>query len=129
MTSRKIRVLHVDDSAVERRLFALLIRMESDLELAAGVADTAGLAEAVRATRPDVLVLDLGLTVSDPLAAIRDVRQGFPDLGILVYSGYGIPETIAAARAAGATDYVVKATEIQTLVAAIRRAAARERSA
>ncbi len=78
----------------------------------------------VRATRPDVLLLDLRMPGGDGLDAIAALR-GDP-VRVLVLSTFATGRDVAAALEAGATGYVLKDTPADQLVSALRAAAAGE---
>lgn len=76
--------------------------------------------------RPDLLILELNLNGPSGLDFVRQVRQHYGDLKLLVFSVY--PEEWYADRAlrAGAMGYVMKSAEPAILVAAVRQIAGGE---
>ena len=120
MSKRRIRVLHVDDNADARALLSILLSLEEDLEEVGSHGDAEGLEDLVRATAPDVLVIDLTMPGADPIEAIRRVRALFPALRIVVMSGSIDPRLLERARQAGATELALKASDISQTLAVIR---------
>lgn len=83
-----MRVVIADDSALLREGLSRLMG-EAGVEVCAVVADTAGLAEAVAEHRPDVAVVDIRMPPTfthEGAAAAVELRQAYPDLGILLLS-------------------------------------------
>jgi DNA-binding NarL/FixJ family response regulator len=83
-----VRVVIADDSALLREGLSRLMG-EAGVEVCAVVADTAGLAEAVAEHRPDVAVVDIRMPPTfthEGAAAAVELRQAYPDLGILLLS-------------------------------------------
>lgn len=85
-----VRVLVVDDHPIVREgLSAILGRVpELDLVGAAGLAET-GL-RMVEALQPHVLLLDLGLPDCSGVAVAQRVRANWPDVAVVVLTGYGV---------------------------------------
>jgi DNA-binding NarL/FixJ family response regulator len=73
-----------------------------------------------------VLVLDYDLTRSDGLLYCQRIKRRSHPPAVIIYSAYGGHALVLAARAAGADGVVDKADPVQSLLAAIRRAAAGE---
>jgi DNA-binding NarL/FixJ family response regulator len=85
-----MRVTVAEDSAVLREG---LVRLLTDrgFEVVAAVADADGLRAAVEADRPDVAIVDIRMPpthTDEGLRAAIDLRQRFPELGVLVFSQY-----------------------------------------
>jgi DNA-binding NarL/FixJ family response regulator len=83
-----VRVVIADDSALLREGLSRLMG-EAGVEVCAVVPDTAGLAEAVAEHRPDVAVVDIRMPPTfthEGAAAAVELRQTYPDLGILLLS-------------------------------------------
>ena len=118
-----IRVFLVDDHELVRRGIGALLSAESDMELV-GEASTAAQARArIRATRPDVAVLDVRLPDGSGIDVCRDVRSENPGTRCLILTGYDDDEAIYAAVLAGAAGYVIKDVQGSRLVDSVRRVA------
>jgi DNA-binding NarL/FixJ family response regulator len=117
-----IRVLVVDDQAVVRMGLATLIASEDGLDLVGEAADgRAGLAM-IRATRPDVVLLDIRMPVVDGLALLADVAAD-PDLTVVhvvVLTTFELDEYVFEALRLGASGFLLKDTEPTALLDAIR---------
>jgi DNA-binding NarL/FixJ family response regulator len=120
------RVVVVDDHPVVREGLAHLIQAEPDL-IVCGQAEDRGQALAViRATQPNLAIVDLSLKNSHGLELVKDIRAQHPDVLILVVSMYD--ESLYAERAisAGARGYLTKQEATRNVVVAIRRILAGE---
>lgn len=117
---RKSRILIVEDHPLVRSAFALLISVESDLQIC-GETESAG--EAIRLCReqpPDLVLIDLMLRTGSGLELCKQLSAMLPDLRMLVISAYD--EALYAERVlrAGAKGFVSKNAAQETIFEAIR---------
>jgi DNA-binding NarL/FixJ family response regulator len=120
----RLRVLLVDDHAVVRAGYRLLLHAEPDVEVVAE-ADSGELACRLYADHaPDVVVMDLALPGMGGLEAIKRMRMRDAAARILVFSMHEEPMFVERALAAGASGYVPKSSAPEVLVAALRQVAA-----
>lgn len=120
-TIQRRRILIVDDHAIVRLGMRQLIAMEPDLSIC-GEADSAEQAlRLVRATTPDLAIVDLSLGTTHGLELVRHLHDALPDLPVLVLSMHD--EGLFAERAlrAGARGYIMKKGAIDGLIHAIRQ--------
>ena len=120
MTTRHCRVFLVDDHPLVREWLANLLRAQPDFEIC-GQAENAPDALTALATTPaDVAIVDLSLRKSSGLDLIKDLREQFPALEVIVLSMH--EELFSAERAlrAGARAYVTKRESTGSIVKAIR---------
>ncbi len=116
----RLRVMVVDDHPMWRDAVA------NDLE-AAGlevVATAATGTEAInrfRATRPQVVVLDLQIPPPTGVEVTATVLQEDPSARVLILSASGEQDDVLEAVKAGATGYLVKSASRDELIAAVRR--------
>ena len=77
-----------------------------------------------RATRPDVVVMDLQIPAPDGATCTELLVQEFPDIQVLVMSASGEREDVLRAMKSGARGYLVKSASKAELIEGVRRAAA-----
>lgn len=85
---REIKVLLVEDSAVEQRLMRYLIDNDPQLQLVASVANGKEAVEAVKTFSPDVVSMDIVMPVMDGIEATRIIMQECPVPIVIVSSIY-----------------------------------------
>lgn len=123
----RLRVLLVDDHAVVRAGYRLLLQNEPDIEVVAE-ADSGELAcRRYADLSPDIVVMDLALPGMGGLEAIRRMRMRDPAARILVFSMHEEPMFVERALGAGASGYVPKSSAPEVLVAALKQVAAGKR--
>ena len=123
----KIRVLCVDDHEATTSFYRLALDLEPDMEFVGSRRSTEGLLQAVEATRPSVLLLDLLIPGCDSLQALAEIRSHFPSLVILVASGLDEGDVVEEVFRRGGSGFFLKSLDLSDLVTMIRRAAAGER--
>jgi two-component system, NarL family, response regulator NreC len=115
-----IRVAVADDDVVVRRQMCSLISCEPDMTLAAEIGDEASLLREVERADIDVLAVDVSMLQQEGAEAIQRLRAVAPRARLLVLSSHAMPEFVWSALHAGAHGYLVKATGLDDLIAAIR---------
>ena len=116
----KIRILLTDDHTLFRQGIRTLLAREPDFEVvgeAANAAECVALAEQVR---PDVILMDIGMTGMSSFEATRQVRKLRPETRIVFLSMYDDEDYLAECVEIGASGYVLKESPSEHLVAAIR---------
>lgn len=116
----RIRLLVADDHAVVRDGLVAILRRQKDLEVAGEARDGVEAVARFRELRPDVLLLDLEMPLLDGLGVIRQVRALDAQARIVVLTTYAGDERIHRALGAGAAAYLLKDTETDSLLQAIR---------
>ena len=113
-------VLLVDDQALVRAGFRLILESQPDLTVVAEAAD--GL-EALRAAdqhRPDVVLMDIRMPGLDGIEATRRLVDALPGSRVLVLTTFDLDEHVYDALAAGASGFLLKDVTRDELVAAVR---------
>lgn len=124
MSSRKIKVLIVDDHEVLRVGLRSLLSRERGIE----VVGEAGMAEAavdlVGRLRPDVVIMDVRLPDRSGVEACREIRSADPTTRVIMLTSYADDEAVFGSIIAGASGYLLKEIRGQELVRAIETVAA-----
>ena len=124
MSSGTIRVAIVDDHPIFRFGLAAYIGEMEAIDLV-GEAERAGdVADLLTQTSPDVLLLDVRLPDGNGLDVNRSLRQTHPDVKVVMLTMSEEIETVRTALRDGATGYLVKGAQPETVENAIRLAAA-----
>jgi DNA-binding NarL/FixJ family response regulator len=129
MTSQKVSrdatarhpVLVIDDHPMTRYGMARLIEQEPDLVVCGEAHDGPSAMAALKACKPEVVLVDLTLPGCEGLELTKDIRTLYPEVAVLVVSMHD--EELYAERAlrAGARGYIMKNAGGEKLVEAIRQ--------
>ncbi len=118
-----IRVLVVDDQAMVRAGFRLLLADEPDIEVVAEAGNgLEAVAEAARVS-PHVVLMDIRMPELDGLEATRRILAADPSSRILILTTFDLDEYVYRALQAGASGFVLKDDPPEQLIAAVRTVA------
>jgi DNA-binding NarL/FixJ family response regulator len=120
-TTKRTRILIVDDHPAVREALALRIGRQRDLEVCGEAADMTEALRLVAETQPDVAVIDISLKIGNGIDLIKRIKDRKPHVRVLVWSMHS--ESLYAERAlrAGALGYVNKDQATDQIVEAIRK--------
>ena len=117
-------VLVVDDQALVRAGFEVLVDSADDLTVVGAAADGAEAVAVAAATRPDVVLMDVRMPVMDGLEATSRILAADPDTKVLMLTTFDLDEYVFGALRAGASGFLLKDTPPADLLAGIRVVAA-----
>jgi len=119
-----ITVFLVDDQALVRSGFRMLIEAEDDLEVVGEAADGAAAVAALKARPCDVVLMDVRMPVMDGVEATRCIVEAGLGTRVLVLTTFDLDEYAFAALKAGASGFLLKDARRADLLNAIRAVAA-----
>lgn len=121
---KKISVILVDDHAVVRAGFRMLLASADSIEIVAEADRGEAACQLYLEKQPDVVVLDLSMPGIGGLECIRRICNRDPQAKILVFSVHDESVYVSRAMAAGAKGYITKNSAPEILVDAIQDIAA-----
>ncbi|GIJ32667.1 DNA-binding response regulator, NarL/FixJ family, contains REC and HTH domains [Micromonospora sediminimaris] len=126
MTSVSIKVLLADDERLVRSGFRLLLDLEDDITVVGEATNGAEAVELARATRPDVVLMDIRMPRLDGIRAAAQIVEmpGMEQVRILILTTYDTDENVFEALQAGASGFLLKDAGPAELLHAIRVIAA-----
>jgi len=119
-----IKVAVVDDQALLRGGFAVMLGLQEDIEVVAEAGDGAAAIEMARTHRPDVILMDIRMPGTDGLAATKAIVESADwPVKVLILTTFDPDEYVYKALQAGASGFVLKDISPEDLVAAVRTVA------
>ena len=122
-----IQVLLVDDHAVVRTGFRLLLQSQPDINVAAEAPSGEAACQLYAELTPDVVVMDLGMPGMGGLEALRRIRARNPAARVLALSAHDDPMHARRALREGALGFLSKRSAPEALIEAIATVAAGRR--
>jgi DNA-binding NarL/FixJ family response regulator len=114
-----VRVLIVDDQALVRAGFKMILDAEPQIDVIGEAADGREGLEAARSLRPDVVLMDIRMPELDGLEATRRLTENGDAPRVLILTTFDLDEYVYEALRAGASGFLLKDTPPEQLVQAI----------
>lgn len=117
-----IRILLADDQRLVRAGIRSILEDEDDLEVVAEAADGQAAISACRALLPDVVLMDIRMPGTDGLEAARVIAadERLATVKVVMLTTFDLDDYVYGALRAGATGFLVKDTEPEELLHAVR---------
>ena len=117
-----VRVLLVDDQALIRAGFRMILEAEEDIEVVGECGDGTQAIDSVKRFSPDVVLMDIRMPEMDGIEATRRIVGGDGDAAVkvLMLTTFDLDEYVYDALRAGASGFLLKDVPADQLVAGIR---------
>ena len=114
------KLMIVDDEQIEREGMAQFIPWEKyDVELAGTAWNGLDGFEQIQEKHPDIVLTDIKMPVMNGIELIRKLNENFPDIRVIVLSGYGEYEYTSQAMELGVRHYILKPCDEEKIVAVL----------
>ena len=122
MAGSVIKVLLADDQALVRAGFRSLLDAQDDIEAVGEAADGEEALRLATDLKPDVVLMDIRMPGMDGLAATRRIAADprLADVRVVILTTFGVDEYVFEAIRSGASGFLVKDTEPDELLQAVR---------
>jgi DNA-binding NarL/FixJ family response regulator len=119
--ARKKTILIVDDHPFVREGLKSIIKSSDALEVIGEAENARSARKLIKALKPDLVLLDLGLPDESGFELAREIRTMLPKTRIMIVSMHSKVDYIVKAFKAGATGYMVKESATERLLPGIER--------
>src|SRR5258707_1519771 len=116
----KIRILLTDDHRLFRQGIKALIAAESDMEVVGEAANGTDAVTRAAETRPDVVLMDIGMTGLSSFEATRQIKKNRSETKVLFLTMYDDEDYLVECMQVGPGGYVLKENPAAQLLAAVR---------
>ncbi len=121
MNDQKIKILIADDHAIVREGLKQIVVEEKDMHVTGEAANAFELMELLKSKEWSIVVLDINMPGKSGLEALKDIKQIYPHLPVLILSMFSEDQYGLRAIKAGASGYLKKVSAPTELVTAIRK--------
>lgn len=103
-----VRIVIADDHSLTRQGIRSLLEDFPEYQIVAEAGDGPSLIQALEATRPDCVLIDISMPNFDSISATRNIRERYPDLKILIISAYDDDVYLQGLLRVGVNGYHLK---------------------
>ena len=118
--NEKIRIMLADDHPLFIEGLSMMLRREPDFELCGIANNGREVLEMLPTTKPDLILLDINMPKMNGLETIKYIRQSYPNVKIVMLSGYFDEAIIKEAKIKGANGYLLKSSQRDELIHTIK---------
>lgn len=114
------RLLLVDDQALVRTGFRMMLQPQRDMTVVGEAADGEAAVALAKRLAPDLVLMDIRMPRRDGLSATEEVLRACPGTKVLVLTTFDLDEYVVRALNAGASGFLLKDASAHELLAAVR---------
>ncbi len=118
-----IRVLIADSHPIVRLGIKQVLSTAPDCEVIGDVSSTSALFATLEKASPDVVMLEMDIPEINGIATLRKIKQDFPQVKVLMYSGQSEDVYALSTIRAGAFGYLSKTADVDYIVTAVKKVA------
>jgi two-component system response regulator DegU len=119
-TKRSIRLVLADDHQLFREGVKRILNMENDLEVVGECGDGIQVIELCNALNPDIVLMDINMPIENGVVATGKLKEIFPDIKVIILSIHDDESYVFETLRKGASGYLLKDMEAESLINAIR---------
>ena len=111
-----LRVICFDDNKNILDSVKMLLSTTANMQVIAAFESYQNILENIEAAKPDVAIFDIDMPLINGVDAVRILRTKFPDLPVLMLTGFEDDEKVFSSLCAGANGYILKNTKMESLI-------------
>jgi DNA-binding NarL/FixJ family response regulator len=115
-TGKRLRVVIFDDNVNVRESIKLLLSTTDTLELVDSFDTYGSLIESIESSKPEVVLMDIDMPGINGIEGVGLLRRHFPELPVLMLTGFEDDDKVFSSICAGANGYILKNTRMDLLI-------------
>lgn len=119
-SGNKIKILLADDHQLFREGLKRILNMEDDLEVIGECGDGIQVIEFCNHTLPEIVLMDINMPVENGVTTTERLKAMFPNVKVIILSIHDDESYVFETLRKGATGYLLKDMEAESLINAIR---------
>ena len=122
-TDERIRVMVVDDHEIVRIGLKQVLDLSGEFEVVGQAADGEEAVRVAAEVSPDLVLMDVIMPRKDGVEACREIMESAPNVRVVMLTASNAEDAVVESVAAGASGYLLKETDMEQLLSALRSAA------
>ena len=114
-----IKVLIADDQELIRQSLRIVLDSRSEFTVTDAVSNGVEVIQSIRLDKPDVILMDIRMPKMDGVQCTKIVKEGYPDIRIIILTTFDDDEYVYNALRFGASGYLLKGVSMDGLAEAI----------
>lgn len=115
-----MRLLIVDDDPLVCESLELLLAREADIDVCGTALHGGEALERCAQHSPDIVLMDIRMPGMDGIQAVREIKQRWPDMRVMMLTTFQDEQNIRSALLAGADGYMLKSTQPSAIAGQLR---------
>jgi DNA-binding NarL/FixJ family response regulator len=116
-----IKVLIADDQELIRHSLQIILSNQKDMEVTGTAENGVQVIRAVRANKPDVILMDIRMPEMDGVQCTKIIKENYPEIKIIILTTFDDDEYVLSALRDGASGYLLKGILMDELIDAIHK--------
>ena len=122
-TDERIRVMVVDDHEIVRIGLKQVLDLSGEFEVVGQAADGEEAVRVAAEVSPDLVLMDVIMPLKDGVEACREIMASSSEVRVVMLTASNAEDAVVESVAAGASGYLLKETDMEQLLSALRSAA------
>ena len=122
-TDERIRVMVVDDHEIVRVGLKQVLELSGEFEVVGQAADGEEAVRVAAEVSPDLVLMDVIMPRKDGVEACREIMAAASEVRVVMLTASSAEDAVVESVAAGASGYILKETDMEQLLSALRSAA------
>lgn len=114
-----IRIAVYDDNKARRESLQAFMQLSPGLAFAGSFENCADILNDIKATQPDLILMDIEMPEADGITGVRLVKQHYPHIKVIMQTAFDDDDKVFAAIQAGAEGYILKNASVLQIAQSI----------